>query len=189
MRVRKRNLKRPRYDLAVEWIALNDEPGERDVAVVDSLISVVLVADLWHVSPADVARDVVRFRERCDEEARRHAVIKARKAKAAAAEVSKPLDYEEMSVLTDEAERLWAGIAPDAFEGMESAPTPDIIAELVLDGGRLEERLRELRDGEDPYRVDAVRTSYLGSALAKLRQLDHPEQVRYLANRCEFGVL
>lgn len=61
--IRKRKV--PSYRKAVEWIALNDDSGSSDAhnpEVVESLISVVLVADLFDVPQFNVALDVVKFR-------------------------------------------------------------------------------------------------------------------------------
>ena len=53
-----------RYAEAVAWIANNDETAETEADVIASLISVVLVADLWRKEPEDVAADVLRARSR-----------------------------------------------------------------------------------------------------------------------------
>ena len=55
-------MKRASYREAVAWIAWNDEPTEDDEEVVAGSISVILIADIFGVEPARVARDVVRHR-------------------------------------------------------------------------------------------------------------------------------
>lgn len=55
-------MNKPNYDQAVTWIALNDDAGELDVYTVYSTISVGLVADLFGIPTAQVARDVVEYR-------------------------------------------------------------------------------------------------------------------------------
>lgn len=62
---------RASYERAIGWIADNDEPGEYDIDTMASLISVVLVADLWGKDPARVARDVVNRRKRAGNPPRR----------------------------------------------------------------------------------------------------------------------
>jgi hypothetical protein len=48
----------------VEHIALNDEPSDLDAENVAGYISTGLLADLFGKETDDVARDIVRFRER-----------------------------------------------------------------------------------------------------------------------------
>jgi hypothetical protein len=55
---------RASYQTAVEWIAGNDEPAEMDAYNLSILISVQLVADVFGKTPAIVARDVLRKRDR-----------------------------------------------------------------------------------------------------------------------------
>lgn len=57
-------MKRASYRHGVAWIAFNDETAERDVAVIETLISVALLADLFGKPEADVAKDVLCFREK-----------------------------------------------------------------------------------------------------------------------------
>lgn len=57
-------MKRASYREGVEIIALNDEVAELDEEVVTGLASVMLLAELFGVEQARVARDVVRFRKR-----------------------------------------------------------------------------------------------------------------------------
>ena len=55
--------KRATYREAVQWIALNDAPGDDgDVKEVQGYISTLLVADLFGADPYKVAIDVVRTR-------------------------------------------------------------------------------------------------------------------------------
>ena len=56
-------MRRASYRAAIGWIALNDEPIERDPAVIAELISAVLVADIFGVEPERVGADVARLRE------------------------------------------------------------------------------------------------------------------------------
>ena len=58
-------MKRASYRLAVEWVALNDAAGDDDPPeILSGLVTVGLVADLFGVDPARVARDVIRVRRR-----------------------------------------------------------------------------------------------------------------------------
>lgn len=50
------------YRQAVQWIADNDETAEQDPNVMKDLISVLLVADLFGVSPETVAQEIVAYR-------------------------------------------------------------------------------------------------------------------------------
>jgi hypothetical protein len=52
------------YKRALQWIADNDEPMETDVEAMSELISVLLIADLYDVSPRAVADGVMRLRRR-----------------------------------------------------------------------------------------------------------------------------
>jgi len=56
-------MKRASYREATRWIALNDSPGDSDDDV-ESLITVLLVADIFGVSTERVARDVLRVRRK-----------------------------------------------------------------------------------------------------------------------------
>ena len=60
----RRKRRMPSLDAAIDWIALNDEPGDTDIATVALLISVVLVADLWQREPEEIARKVLARRKR-----------------------------------------------------------------------------------------------------------------------------
>jgi hypothetical protein len=51
------------YRQGVEWIALNDEPTLTDWIAIQDQISVVLLADMFGVSPTIVAQHIVRLRE------------------------------------------------------------------------------------------------------------------------------
>lgn len=57
-------MRRASYRAGIAWIAANDEPGDLEAASVGDSVSVLLLADLFHVDPARVARDVVRARAR-----------------------------------------------------------------------------------------------------------------------------
>jgi hypothetical protein len=59
-------LKRASYRDAVSWIALNDEPGDRDPETVAEIISVVLTAELFGAAPERVATDIIRYRTKHD---------------------------------------------------------------------------------------------------------------------------
>lgn len=51
------------YRNAVEWIALNDNPGDNQPAdIVASYLTVTLVADLFNKLPLDVAKAVIARR-------------------------------------------------------------------------------------------------------------------------------
>jgi len=52
------------YRFGVRWIAENDEPDTLDAEEVSGYISTLLLADLFGKDALDVARDVVRARER-----------------------------------------------------------------------------------------------------------------------------
>lgn len=59
------------YRYAVEWIALNDDPGSDDSTdpeVIAGYVSVHLVADLFGKDSRDVAVDVCYYRRRGDAE-------------------------------------------------------------------------------------------------------------------------
>lgn len=55
-------MNRPSYRVAIEWVALNDEPDELDVDEMSGLISVNLVAYLFGKSHESVAESVVKYR-------------------------------------------------------------------------------------------------------------------------------
>ena len=59
-------MKRASYREAVAWIALNDSAGEDelDPKAVSELVSSALVADIFGVTEAKVAEDVIRYRRR-----------------------------------------------------------------------------------------------------------------------------
>lgn len=60
-------MKRASYRYAVRWIAENDSAGDTDaleVGPVSELITTVLVADLFDVSPERIAADIIRERRR-----------------------------------------------------------------------------------------------------------------------------
>ncbi len=54
------------YRFAVEWIALNDGPGDSDALdpeAVQDLVSIALVADMFGKSTLEVAQAVVKYRQ------------------------------------------------------------------------------------------------------------------------------
>ena len=55
-------MKRASYRFAVQWIADEDEPLNLDVQDVSHSVTVGLIADLFEVTTARVARDVIRRR-------------------------------------------------------------------------------------------------------------------------------
>jgi hypothetical protein len=57
-------MRRPNlYTKGVEWIAENDNAGDAESAeAIAGYVSTLLLADLFDEPPADVARDVVRYR-------------------------------------------------------------------------------------------------------------------------------
>lgn len=57
-------MKRASYKHGIELIALNDEPLEEELEIVQGFISVGIVADLFGVPTEKVARDVLRYREK-----------------------------------------------------------------------------------------------------------------------------
>lgn len=62
-------MKRASYRAAIAWIAENDSNGEDDrldAEVVSSLITAILVADVFGVPTEKVGRDIVRHREDSD---------------------------------------------------------------------------------------------------------------------------
>lgn len=55
----------PAYREAVHWIAHNDSPADGpDLVGIAGYLTTLLVADVWHRDPAQVARDVARVRRR-----------------------------------------------------------------------------------------------------------------------------
>jgi hypothetical protein len=60
-------MKRASYRLAVEYIALNDEPTIRGAEEMIGYASVQLVSEIFDVPALRVARDVIRQREASDE--------------------------------------------------------------------------------------------------------------------------
>ncbi len=54
---------------AIEWIAMNDEPAETsDAEAIAGLVTVALVADLFGKSPEEIARRVLRYRNKIEAE-------------------------------------------------------------------------------------------------------------------------
>ena len=60
-------MKRPSLKGAVAWIAVNDEPLILDEEEMSGLISVLLTADMFDVSPEKVAKKVVDYRRKANE--------------------------------------------------------------------------------------------------------------------------
>jgi hypothetical protein len=56
--------KRPGYRETIDWIAHNDDADLGDEDEGGYIVSVVMTADLWGKSPAEVARAVERVREK-----------------------------------------------------------------------------------------------------------------------------
>lgn len=52
------------YRDAVDWIAYNDEPSDREVESVQGFISTLLVADIFKLPSERVARDVIALRKK-----------------------------------------------------------------------------------------------------------------------------
>lgn len=52
------------YRAGVRWIAENDEPMETDLESVASQISTLLLADLFGKDPEEVAKAILRQREK-----------------------------------------------------------------------------------------------------------------------------
>jgi len=61
-------MKRASYREAVHIIAHNDEPTGLDVVEIQSYTTTLLIAWIFAVEPAKVARDILRERERRDAE-------------------------------------------------------------------------------------------------------------------------
>lgn len=59
-----RNRKRPSYRRGIAFIALNDEPDETDVEIMETLLSVVTLATTYNISEKQVATDVLAYRRR-----------------------------------------------------------------------------------------------------------------------------
>lgn len=57
-------MKRASYRHGIAWIGENDESGCLDSEEMSKLISVCLLADLFHVPSMKVAEDVVRYRQK-----------------------------------------------------------------------------------------------------------------------------
>lgn len=52
-----------KYQRAIEWIAVNDEPEWTDITMVMEMISVVLIADVFKKNTKKVADDVINYRK------------------------------------------------------------------------------------------------------------------------------
>ncbi len=60
-------MKRASYREAVEWIALNDGPGDSDALEPDAIrgnLTVHLIADLFEVPAQKVGEDIVKYRRK-----------------------------------------------------------------------------------------------------------------------------
>lgn len=58
-------MKRPGYREAIAWIAENDSAGDDDpLDVLDGLVTVCLVADLFRLDNKKVAADVFQYRQK-----------------------------------------------------------------------------------------------------------------------------
>lgn len=62
MAVNEANKQLASYQDAVDWIAGEDEPLERDPVIIAKQVTACLVADLFNRSPGEVAADVLRSR-------------------------------------------------------------------------------------------------------------------------------
>lgn len=62
MQLSMENSMRKLYQAAIEWIAENDEPRETNETWIESQLTVLLVADLFNVSPSVVVSDVLMER-------------------------------------------------------------------------------------------------------------------------------
>ena len=51
-----------KYDKGIEFIALNDEPKERNIEVIKDMISVILLSVMFTKPEREVANDVLSFR-------------------------------------------------------------------------------------------------------------------------------
>jgi len=56
-------MRRASYRYGVEWLAENDETSATDPDEIASFVTTLLLADLFGVEPARVARDVLRKRK------------------------------------------------------------------------------------------------------------------------------
>lgn len=61
-------MKRPSFKAAIEWIAFNDEPKVFNQEEMSNLISVLLIADIFDISPELVAKKVIAKRLKTKEE-------------------------------------------------------------------------------------------------------------------------
>ncbi len=53
-----------KYQKAIEWIALNDEPNMVDMEEINGLISVELAAFIFDKTNYDISEDVIKFRKK-----------------------------------------------------------------------------------------------------------------------------
>ncbi len=57
-------MKRASYRAAVQWIAFNDEPGDKNLESIAGYISTLLVVDIFDVKADKVAKDILRQRKK-----------------------------------------------------------------------------------------------------------------------------
>ncbi len=60
-------MQRASYRDGIAWIALNDDPEDRNPDQIALMISVLLLADLFGIEPEKVAADVIAFRNKQQE--------------------------------------------------------------------------------------------------------------------------
>jgi len=53
-----------KYQKGIELIALNDETASTEIDLISGLFSVALLADIFSIKLEDVAKDVLKYRER-----------------------------------------------------------------------------------------------------------------------------
>lgn len=56
-------MRRASYRFGVQWIALNDNPGENEPEEMNGYVSVALLADLFGIHPERVVKDVLAYRQ------------------------------------------------------------------------------------------------------------------------------
>ena len=64
-------MKRAGYRDAIDFIAFNDEDAERDVEQIQLLATTLLVSSIFGAPTEKVAMDVLRLREKADEDAQK----------------------------------------------------------------------------------------------------------------------
>ena len=55
--------KSKKYLKGIEWIAFNDEPEEFDLEIISSMLTVVLLSEVFNISPEDIAQDILKYRK------------------------------------------------------------------------------------------------------------------------------